>query len=163
MKLKLIQEQKLSSDVTNITFDNVFSNDYLDYVITAHDGLGTVASNNMRLLDAAGTEQSQTDYIIHQIYGTNSAENYQKSTGHSGFFDTFWKYGDGVNISCFVFNPYDDNQQTLVSGFGNANQLFYDSAMLYKTSERIRGFKLIQGSSTTYYNLGILSIYGIEY
>ena len=91
MKLKLIQEEKLSADVTNITFDNVFSADYLDYMITAHDGLGTVASNSMRLLNSSGTEISSSNYIIHQIYGTNSAENYQTSTGTSYFFDTFWK------------------------------------------------------------------------
>jgi hypothetical protein len=163
MKLKLIQEEKLSADVTNITFDNVFSADYLDYMITAHDGLGNVASNSMRLLNSSGTEISSSNYIIHQIYGGNSAENYQRSSGFSTFFDTWWKYNDGVNISSFVWNPFDENQQTIVSGFGNANQLFYDSAMHYNTSERHRGFKLIQGSSTTYYNEGILSIYGLEY
>ena len=163
MKLKLIQEEKLSADVTNITFDNVFSADYLDYMITAHDGLGTVASNSMRLLNSSGTEISSSNYIIHQIYGTNSAENYQTSTGTNTFFDTFWKYNVGVIISSFVWNPFDENQQTIVSGFGNANQLFYDSAMLYNTSVRHRGFKLIQSSSTAYYNEGILSIYGIEY
>ena len=162
MKLKLIQEEKLSADVTNITFDNVFSADYLDYMVTAHDGLGNVASNGIRLLNSSGTEISSSNYIIHQIYGTNSAENYQTSTGTNTFFDTFWKYNDGVNISSFVWNPFDENQQTIVSGFGNANQLFYDSAMHYNTSERHRGFKLIQGSITTYYNEGILSVYGIE-
>ena len=162
MKLKLIQEQKLDSDVTSITVDNVFSADYLDYVITAHDGLGTVSSNSMRLI-SSGTEISSSNYIIHQIYGTNSAENYQKSSGHSSFFDTFWKYNDGVNISNFIWNPFDENQQTIVSGFGNANQLFFDSAMHYNTAGRHEGFKLIQATSTTYYNEGILSVYGIEY
>jgi intergrase/recombinase len=80
MKLKLIQEQKLFDDVTSLTFDNVFSDDYLDYVVTSHDGLGTVASNAVRMLDASGTEKSDSLYQIHQIYGTNSAENYQTGT-----------------------------------------------------------------------------------
>tara|TARA_R100001163_G_scaffold63747_1_gene56345 strand:+ start:44 stop:535 length:492 start_codon:yes stop_codon:yes gene_type:complete len=163
MKLKLIQEEKLFSDVTNITFDNVFSADYLDYVITSHDGLGTVSSNALRFLDSSGNERSTSEYQIHQIYGTNSAENYQNSSDQNKYFDAFWKYGDGVNISIMIHNPFDENQQTLLSAFGNANQLFFDASGVYNESERHRGFKLIQATSTTYYNTGILSIYGIEY
>jgi hypothetical protein len=163
MKLKLIQEQKLFDDVTSLTFDNVFSDDYLDYVVTSHDGLGTVASNAVRMLDASGTEKSDSLYQIHQIYGTNSAENYQTGSTQTRAFDAFWKYGDGVNISVFFWNPFDENQQTLIGGFGNANQLFFDASMVYNSNLRCRGFKLIQVNSSTYFNTGVISVYGIEY
>ena len=62
-----------------------------------------------------------------------------------------------------IHNPYDENQQTMVSTFGNANQLFNDGSYLLNSNERIRGIKLVQYNSSTYYNIGILSVYGIEY
>lgn len=163
MKLKLIQEEKLSADVTTLTVDNVFSADYLDYVITSHDGLGTVASNALRFIDGSGNERSTSEYQVHQIYGTGSAENYQNSTDQNKYYDAFWKYDDGVNISVMIHNPFDENQQTLLSAFGTASNLIFDASGVYNEAERHRGFKLIQGSSTSYYNTGILSIYGIEY
>ena len=163
MKLKLIQEEKLAADVTSLTLDNIFDTTYEDYVVTAHDGLGTVPNNYLRFLNSGGTEISSTVHQQHQIYGTNSAEAYSRQSSGNVFNDVWWKYSDGVNISAMIHNPYDENQQTMVSTFGNANQLFNDGSYLLNSAERVRGIKLIQYNSSTYYNIGILSVYGIEY
>jgi len=163
MKLKLIQEEKLAAEVTSLTLDNIFDTTYEDYVVTAHDGLGTSPNNYLRFLNSSGTEISSSVHVQHQIYGTSSAENYSKQTAGNIFNDVWWKYDDGVNISAMIHNPYDENQQTMVSTFGNANQLFNDGSYLLNSAERIRGIKLVQYNSSTYYNIGILSVYGIEY
>ena len=163
MKLKLIQEQVLDANISQLTFDNVFSADYLDYVVSSSDGMGTQNNNAMRFINASGTEISSGNYNQHQIYGSAGAENYSRQTNATVINDAFWKTHDGVNIQCIIWNPYDENQQTMFSSFGTAHNVFIDESALFVSSERVRGFIMHDFSTSLYYNQGIISVYGLEY
>lgn len=163
MKLKLIQETKLFNNYSSIFFDNVFSDTYLDYVVSASNGLGNVPSNAIRFIDQAGNEQSSSNGTLHQMYANASAEYYQKGNGINYVYDVFWKYGDGLNIQCIFWHPYVSTRRTQITYRGTANNLYYDGVAGWNQTKQMRGFLLHDYNSSTYYNEGTLSIYGIEY
>ena len=45
----------------------------------------------------------------------------------------------------------------------STGNIFNDGSYLLNSAERVRGIKLVQYNTSTYYNKGILSVYGIEY
>ena len=161
MKLVEINRIVLQPDVTSVTIDNIFSADYDDYLIVESYGMGSVPNNGLRVVDAAGNEDSGTEYQVHEIRVGTSGQLFQKADGNY-WFDFFWKYTGNHHIAHF-YRPFSSNHPTtsIVWGIQSAGNSYTDSAFNHDRQQSNRGIKFIQYNTSVYYNTGTITIYGV--
>ena len=170
--LQLIKTQVITSSVSSIDFDNVFSATYDVYKITTAN-ISTVGTTNtdvdMRLLDSTGTVIDQAEYdYAEQILRTNSAFGERKATGAtslSQFFGGTDNHPESMGAVAYVFNPFDSSSYTLFT-----SQVSYAVATVYrgfrnigvhKSAEQLSGvvFKAITSPKTISLEI---SVYGVK-
>jgi hypothetical protein len=161
MKLVEIERIVLQPNVKSVTIDNIFSATYDDYLIVESYGMGSSPSNQIRVIDGAGNEDSGSEYQLHQIRASTSGQLFQRADGNY-VFDFFWKYTGNHHIA-HIFRPFSSNHPStaLVWGIQSAGNSYTESAMNHDRQTSNRGIKFIQYSTSVYYNTGTLTIYGI--
>tara|TARA_R100000773_G_C4197021_1_gene100789 strand:- start:216 stop:707 length:492 start_codon:yes stop_codon:yes gene_type:complete len=161
MKLVKIKEIVLKRDVTSLSIDNVFTADYDDYILVCSYGMGTSPSNQIRVINAAGNEDSGSEYQIHQIRVNSSGQLFQRADGNY-IFDFFWKY-TGNNHLGFIYRPFDSTLPTAMQVWGSqsAGNSYTDAGLNHDRQQSNRGIKFTQYSGSVYYNQGTITVYGI--
>ena len=161
MKLVEVERIVLQPDVTSVTIDNIFSATYDDYIVMVHYGLGDVPNNRPRFLDAAGNEDSGTEYQNHQIRANTTGQLFQRGDTNS-MSDLFWKYSGNHQIGHF-YRPFSSNHPStaIVWGIQSAGNTYTDHGQNHDRQQSNIGLKFIVYSGSTYYNLGTIVIYGV--
>ena len=169
--LRLINETTISSTVTEVDVDNIFSADFDIYKIVI-DGVQESATGQeqwlrLRFLDSSGTVDTSSNYdyahlrmISNSGYGTENNTN-QNNILYAGLGYTD---DDGTNAVAYIFNPYSSSSYTFMMAQG----IFWNSGRMqsvkgiavHTSAETIRGIKLYQSSGNM--GSGIIRVYGLR-
>ena len=145
-----------TSDVTNITIDNVFTSTYKNYLIvgeyTPDNSSGANARFKFRTGGSSGSDLSGTEYNYHFIRMNADSSSLNNIRDLSGTYCEFSApvkddvIRVGVRFSWTVFDPFTTSRRTTVSGTGkmtatDGNSAFISGSCDYKGSESVTGIK----------------------
>ena len=168
--LQLILTQEITSSITSLDFDNVFSNTFDVYKIT-HSNLSTVGTANnstgLRFLDSSGTVIDQAEYdYVHQVLRTNTSFGDVRATGQTSILDFFGatdQAPEAVGGVGYVYNPFDSSSYTFVT---NQNAIAvatvyrgFKAIGVHKSTESCRGFRATFSQAV---GSGTISVYGVK-
>jgi len=162
-----------TSDVTNITIDNVFTSTYKNYLIVGEytgDGGGAAARFKFRTGGSSGSDLTASEYNYHFIRfnADSDSTNNHKATGNTYCGWTPPVDTDvqrvGVRFSWTVFDPYTSGRRTSLSGTGrgvatDANSFFSSGSCDYKGTDSITGIKFYLDSGNV--AKADINVYGI--
>ena len=168
--LRLINETEITSTVSSVDVDNIFSADFDIYKIVL-DGVQESSSGNhqwvrMRFINASGSVITANEYHYAQHRMTTSGLAEEKAESQNNILYTGLGYTDdyGTNAVAYIFNPYSTDlytftlgQASFTSGLVNQNVKGIGS---HKSAERIRGIRFYQSSGSM--GSGIIKIYGLS-
>ena len=168
--LRLINETEITSTVTQVDVDNIFSEDFDIYKIVL-DGVQESSSGNhqwvrMRFINASGSviTANEYHYAQHRMTTTGLAE--EKAENQDNILYTGLGYTDdyGTNAVAYIFNPYSTDLYTFTLGqcsfaTGGNNQIAKGLGS-HKSAERIRGIRFYQSSGSM--GSGFIRIYGLR-
>jgi len=169
--LEFIKSETITSSISTLDIDNIFSDKYDVYCITT-TGLNTVSTTGTdidgRFLDSTGTVISATeyDYAHLNLKGeANTSESKATSADHIsimfGSTDLAPETTGGVT---YVYNPYDSSSYTFVQAqiSSRISGLFRGRKLIgvHKSAETIRGVRLVFVSANV--DDGIVSVYGVK-
>ena len=130
-----------SSEVTDLTLDNVFTSTYTNYLIvgeyTLINGSGPKAYFRFRSGGSSGSDLSGSEYNYNflRINADSSTVNYLRDTG-----GTFCEFSAptsndsarvGIRLSWTVYDPFDSSTRTTVSGTGKMTATDGNSAAIF--------------------------------
>jgi len=172
--LEFINSTTVSSGVTTVNVDNVFSADYDVYFVQF---LGIYQSTNvdngiegLRLIDNAGSVITTSEYGYANLTmpsGSAFAEN-KFATRDFIFFGMYAdQLSDGqANASMYIYNPYDSSSYTFIQSFaaGKNSSDFYGGKTIgvHQVAETIRGFQLYESDGTRTFGGGTINVYGVK-
>lgn len=167
--LEFINSINSTTNVSTVSFDNIFSSKYSNYYLTV-TGLEPQLSEELafRLINSSGSALTGSNY---------DSMSYTLATG--GSFSQVrdnnqdkWRYGGyapassntGVGVSMFIYNPFDSSSYTfanLQSSQGHNQYIGRKVIYAYKVAESVRGLIFTNNGN---YNMDILkaSIYGVR-
>jgi len=168
--LQLIHTEEITSSITSLDFDNVFSNTFDVYKITSAN-ISTVGTTNnstgIRLLDSSGTVIDQAEYDYAQrVFRTNTSFGEVKATGQTSVLDFFGvtdQAPESTGGVGYVYNPFDSSSYTF---FSQQNQMAlagvqrgFKAIGVHKSAESCRGFR---ATFTQAVGSGTISVYGVK-
>lgn len=122
--LELITSQSFSS-VSSVTFDNCFSNNYVQYkIVTAATG-STLAGINLQFR-ASGSTYTTASYRYQKLAYLNNATNAARTTGATNWQNALGAIDNGIAyaMNLEILNPY----QTMYTSGVNQHQYSNSSA-----------------------------------
>jgi hypothetical protein len=168
--LEFIKSVEVTSSVSSIDIDNVFTDKYDVYYISI-TGFGTVGTSQTRLylryIDSSGSVESSSTYDYATLrMGAGSAFTEAKTTtANYQQFSQIDKSPEGAGLSFYVFNPFDSSSYTFLT-FQMASH--YGSTFLgtkgigvEHTAQSYRGFQILE-ISTRPFDKGTVSVYGVK-
>ena len=163
-----------SSEVSNLTLDNVFTSTYTNYLIVAEftliNGSGPKADFRFRTGGSSGSDLQANEYNFHYIrYNADS----NSTNNHKGTGDSFCEFSAptsndsarvGIRLTWTVYDPYDNSKRTTVSGHGkgtatDGNSFFLTGSCDYKATDSVTGIKFF--AHTDNVKNGEVRAYGI--
>jgi hypothetical protein len=172
--LELITSVTVSSGVTTVDVDNVFSANYDVYFVQF---VGIYQSTNvsngiegLRLIDNAGSVITASEYgyaNLNMPSGSAFAEN-RFATRDFIFFGMYAdQLSDGqANASMYIFNPYNSSSFTFLISQANGKNSsdFYGAKTIgvHQVAETIRGFQLYESDGTRTFGGGQINVYGVK-
>ena len=170
--LELITSVTVSSGVTTVDVDNVFSANYDVYFVQF---VGIYQSTNvdngiegLRLIDNAGSVITASEYgyaNLNMPSGSAFAEN-RFATRDFIFFGMYAdQLSDGqANASMYIYNPYSSSYTFIQSQAAGKNSSdFYGGKTIgvHQVAETIRGFQLYESDGTRTFGGGQINVYGL--
>ena len=121
--LRLLNETTVSSAVSSITVDNLFTSDFDIYKVTITAEGVSVTGSNLRFVNSAGAivVSSQYDKAM-QIARANASISELKSTDATelqyfgGVYDP-----EGGNMVYYIFNPTNSSSYTFIMSQGSSS------------------------------------------
>ena len=174
--LEFINSTSVSSGVTTVNVDNVFSADYDVYYCNIIGLYHNVNVSNgvegIRFIDSGGSVISASEYD----YATLNLKSYTTFTETRGTSDTRIWLGQitdqladsgGANVGFYIFNPYDSSSYTFVtsqaSGRNTSESLAGSKGIgVHKVAETIRGFQLYESNAARTFGGGQINVYGVK-
>ena len=172
--LVFINQVSSTSEVSNLTLDNVFTSTYTNYLIvgeyTLINGSGPEARILFRTGGSSGSDLTASEYNYHFIRANSDGDSLAalRATGAASCNFTGSTDEDsarvGARITWTVYDPFDSSVRTTVSGHGKFTQTNGDSAATvgycdYKGTTSITGIKFY--ASTDNVKDGHFRVYGI--
>ena len=169
--LRLINETQITSNVTGVVIDNIFTADFDIYKIVI-DGVQESASGQeqwlrLRFINSSGTEDTSSEYdYAHLRMLSNSGYGTENNTNQNNILYAGLGYtdDDGTNAVAYIFNPYSSTEHTFMMAqgiFWNGTRMQSVKGIAVHTSaETIRGIKLYQSSGSM--GSGIIKVYGLR-
>ncbi len=152
-----IETQTISSGVSAVNFNNVFTTTYDTYFIngyTLHSS--TNAGVDFRLRNAGSDRTANNyDYQAIEFFGTS---NNNASTTFTIFPLSWSNNNAGGELTAYVYNPASSGVTGLFTHGGSANRQRILTGG-YRVSETQDGFSVILGSGT--WASGFISVYGL--
>jgi hypothetical protein len=163
-----------SSEVTNLTLDDVFTSTYTNYLIVAEftliNGSGPKANFRFRTGGSSGSDLQASEYNFHYIrYNADS----NSTNNHKGTGDSFCEFSAptsndsarvGIRLTWTVYDPFDNSKRTTVSGHGkgtatDGHSFFLTGSCDYKATDSVTGIKFF--AHTDNVKNGEVRAYGI--
>ena len=172
--LVFINQVSSTSEVSNLTLDNVFTSTYTNYLIvgeyTLINGSGPEARILFRTGGSSGSDLTASEYNYHFIRANADGDSLgvNRATGAASCNFTGSTDEDsarvGVRITWTVYDPFDSSVRTTVSGHGKFTQTNGDGAATigfcdYKGTDSITGIKFYASSDNV--KNGHFRVYGI--
>jgi len=168
--LEFIKSVEVTSSVSSIDVDNVFTDDYDVYFVTVvgFSTTGTTQTRlNLRYIDSSGTVESGSTYEYATLrLNSGSAFTEAKSTNN-----TFQQYSqidqepEGAGLSFYVFNPYDSSSYTFQtyqqSSAVSGGSIGIKGIGVEHTEQSHRGFQILE-ISTRPFDKGKISVFGVK-
>ena len=172
--LVFINSISSTSEVSNLTLDNVFTSTYTNYLIvgeyTLINGSGPMPRFVFRSGGSSGSDLTGSEYNYHflRMNADSNSVNNHRATGN-----TYCEFSDqtnndsarvGIRISWTVFDPFPSCKRTTVSGTGkitvqDGNSAFITGSCDYKGSDSVTGIKFY--AHTDNVKDGEFRVYGI--
>ena len=154
-----IETVSISSGVTGISLNNVFSATYKNYLVLASITTSTGNSNSMRL--RVGGADNTSNVYIRQVFAGDSG-SFATSSLTSTAFDGVWIGNSTVsNLEAILYNPFEAAPTMhlcrTMSGAGNS---FKVSGGIHTASTSFDGFTLNAASGTL--SSGTVRVYGYK-
>jgi hypothetical protein len=170
--LEFITSTTISSSQTTTDIDNIFSANYDNYFITIQ-GLSTVGTTNTsisgRLIDNTGSVITASEYdyaVLEMKANTTFSENKNTSFSRIDRITQIDQDPEAGTCALYVFNPYDSSSYTFlqwqsarsIAGSGGGLK----GIAVHKVAETIRGFHILDPLTTSPYDTGKISVYGVK-
>ena len=172
--LQFINSVSSTSEVSNLTLDNVFTSTYTNYLIvgeyTLINGSGPQPRFQFRTGGSSGSDLSASEYNYHflRMNADSTSVNNHMATGN-----TYCEFSDqtsndsarvGIRLTWTVYNPFDNSVRTTVSGHGkitvqDGNSAFITGSCDYKGTNSVTGIKFY--AHTDNVKNGEFRVYGI--
>lgn len=172
--LKFINETSISSGVTTIDVDNVFSSNYDVYfcqIIGLHHN--TDVSNGVegiRLIDNSGSvvTQSEYEYATQVLKGETTFQEVisTSNTFMSMYLITDQQTDGQASASFYFYQPYNTSSYTFMQyqsmGKNSSSTWGGKGIAVHKGLEAIRGFQLYESNAARTFGGGVIRVYGIS-
>lgn len=172
--LEFINQTTVSSGVTTIDVDNVFSADYDVYycqiVGLYHNVNVSNGVEGIRLIDSGGSVISASEYDNATLVlkaDTTFQEVRNTSNSYMNMYLITDQQSDGSSSSSFyIYNPYDSSSYTFMqyqSTGGNSSSKWGGKGIaVHKSAETIRGLQLYESNGARTFGGGQINIYGVK-
>ena len=172
--LHFINQTQITSGVTTVNVDNVFSDAYDVYFCQVtgvyHDTDVSNGIEGYRLIDSSGNVVTQSEYDstgINFKTNTSFSETRLSNSGqlYAGLYTDQLIDGQ-ASSSFYIFNPYDANSYTFMisqsmgaNSSGNWGSKFI---AIHKSAEIIRGFQFYESNAARTFGGGKINVYGVK-
>ena len=167
--LELIKSVEVTSSVSSINVDNVFTDDYDVYFVslTGFSTTGTVQTNlRIRYINSSGVVQSSATvdyaYLLQNAHTTFGENRDTSATAQElGPFDLT---PENANLAFYIYNPFDSssypflNYQMATVRSGNFGGV--KGIGVQKNAETHRGFQILETQARPF-DEGKISVYGL--
>ena len=174
--LQFIKSTTVSSGVTTVNVDNVFSADYDVYycnIIGLYHNLNVENGvEGIRFIDSAGSviSAAEYDYAVLLMLASAAFTDTTRATGANHInmpiiTDQLSDSGGG-NLGFYVFNPYDSSSYTFttsqMAGKNTSDFYGHKGIGVHKVAETIRGFQLYESNAARTFGGGQINVYGVK-
>tara|TARA_R100001163_G_C5040126_1_gene178459 strand:- start:247 stop:765 length:519 start_codon:yes stop_codon:yes gene_type:complete len=168
--LEFIKSVEVTSSVSSIDVDNVFTDDYDVYFVTVV-GFSTVGTTQTRLylryIDSSGTVEngSTYDYATLRLNSNTAFTEAKSTTATYQQYSQIDQEPESSALSFYVFNPFDSSSYTFqtyqqasaaVGGFKGIKGIGVEH-----TAQSHRGFQILE-ISTRPFDKGKIFVYGVK-
>ena len=168
--LQFIKSETITSSISTLDIDNVFSDKYDTYAITT-SGICTTSTTanyvHLRLLDSTGTVISANEYDRATTtlksetgFGEDSSTNTSQVVYFFGITDS---EPESMGSVGYVYNPFDSSSYTFFTYQNSARvsgvHRGFKGIGVHKSAESCRGFQLVFLSAV---DKGKVSVYGVK-
>lgn len=172
--LEFINQTEVTSGVTTIDVDNVFSDSYDVYycqiVGLYHNVNVSNGVEGIRLIDSGGSVISASEYDNATLVlkaDTTFEEVRNTSNSYMNMYLITDQQSDGSSSSSFyIYNPYDSSSYTFMqyqSTGGNSSSKWGGKGIaVHKSAETIRGLQLYESNVARTFGGGQINIYGVK-
>tara|TARA_B100000029_G_scaffold507843_1_gene593390 strand:- start:732 stop:1271 length:540 start_codon:yes stop_codon:yes gene_type:complete len=173
--LRLIDETKITSSVSSINIEDVFSSDFDIYRITCTDLTltgTTYVEVGMRLIDSTGAVLSGTDYghgarqMMSWLSYVDAYDN-NNTQFRRAFTETTDQAPEVAGSSFWIFNPYSSSHHTYMlhqntQAYGGSYHSSMHGFGIYKVNKSITGFQAIESDGSRPMAAGSFRTYGLR-
>lgn len=172
--LNFINETSISSGVTTINVDNVFSDDYDVYFCQIiglhHDTDVSNGVEGIRLIDNSGSAitASEYEYATFVLKGDTTFQEVRSTTGtYMSMYLITDQQSDGQSSASFyVYQPYNSSSYTYMQyqsmGENSSSTWGAKGVAVHKSNEAVRGLQLYESNAARTFGGGKIRIYGIS-
>ena len=168
--LEFIKSVEVTSSVSSIDVDNVFTDDYDVYFVTVvgFSTTGTTQTRlNLRYIDSSGTVVNGSTYQYATLR-LNSGTAFTEATSTTQTYQQYSQIDqepESSGLSFYVFNPFDSSSYTFQtyqqSSAANGGFLGIKGIGVEPTAQSLRGFQILE-VSTRPFNTGKIFVYGVK-
>jgi len=168
--LEFITSETITSSISTLDIDNVFSDKYDTYAITT-SGICTTSTTanyvHLRLLDSTGTVISANEYDRAMLSLKAETSFSDDKITNTNILDYFFGVTDSEPESMgsvgYVYNPFDSSSYTFF-GFQSSARISgvhrgFKGIGVHKSAESCRGFQVVFVSAV---DKGKISVYGVK-
>ena len=174
--LEFIKSATVSSGVTTVNVDNVFSADYDVYycnIIGLYHNLDVSNGvEGIRFIDSGGSviSAAEYDYAVLIMSASSAFTDTTRATGanylNMNIFTDQLSDSGGANLGFYVFNPYDSSSYTFtkseMAGKNTSDFYGHKGIGVHKVAETIRGFQLYESNVARTFGGGQINVYGVK-
>ena len=172
--LEFINQTEITSGVTTVDVDNVFSDKYDVYYCQVVGVFHNTNINNgiegIRLLDSGGSVISASEYDnATLVLKTDTTFQQVRNTSNSymNMYLITDQQSDGASSSSFyIYNPYDSSSYTFMqyqsTGANSSSKWGGKGISVHKSAETIRGLQLYESNGARTFGGGHINVYGVK-
>ncbi len=172
--LEFINQTEITSNVTTINVDNVFSDKYDVYycqvVGVFHDTDVSNGIEGLRFIDNSGSVITGNEYGYAtknlSVNGYSESKSANNNYMWIGIITDRLSDSGGASVGFYVFNPYNSSSHTFVlsqaSGKNSSEYRASKGIGVHTQAEIIRGFQLYESNGARTFGGGQINVYGVK-
>ena len=171
--LEFITSFEVTSPISSFTLDNVFSDKYDVYCLSAQGWSGSDSSaqlSNFRYLDSTGTVITDAEYDqASLVFRTSLSFVEVRSVNNTviNYALGFYKVDvapEQTSAISYIYNPYDSSSYTFgisqATGMNDGGGRGYKAISVHKSAEIVRGFQM--SNSLGNFTSGKMTVFGVK-